>query len=136
MVASTALYGALAFGVSLSLLDASFSAVTKSAGSGDLEGIFCAFMLISLVAYPVLMAIHIALVAAWRKNRGDSDSAIADVPSWVVADLTNPFRGLRALVGMRGGGVSLPAWVAQISHLVWSLALWAWIAAGLVLVAS
>lgn len=135
---STALYGMLAFGVSVLFLDVGAATIFDHARHPvGVEGWFCKYMVVSLVAYVVLMLIHLLMVkiGIWRRGSSPYEGAVAGaVPSWVLADLTNPFRGLRALwlvnfVGTRG--VYRAASVGgQIVHFVWSVALLGWLALG------
>jgi hypothetical protein len=97
---------------------------------------------VALIAYIPLLALQVLVVKLrWRRPPTSLGSVIARVPSWIVADFTNPFRGLRALTGMVGvidprGARGAFVWGTQILHLVWSLVLWVWLAIGLAVVAS
>lgn len=139
LVASTALYGVLSLIVCVFGLDIGLTTMLEAAAQPvGATGWFYAFMTRSLVAYPILVLIHVPLVKARMMRRKWSPyngPLVFQVPSWILADLTSPFRGLLALNGMAKvidvtGSRWAVAWGGQILHLVWALALWAWLAIG------
>ena len=128
----------------LFLFDIDFGTITATAGQDGMAGFFSSYMTLCVPAYPILMGLHVLMVEVTRRFRRSSYpsgfvSVLAQVPSWVGADLTNPFRGLGSLTGRtrkvirtNEGLFRAGAWATQILHLVWSLGLFAWIALGLV----
>jgi hypothetical protein len=146
LCSSTALYGVLSLLACVFLFDVDLGTITAPAGQDGVAGLFSSYMTLCVPAYPILMGLHVLMVEVGRRfDRRFRDhyyprnftSVLARVPSWVGADLTNPFRGLRSIIGARRtidseGLLWVSDWVSVILHLVWSLGLVAWIALGLV----
>lgn len=143
LFASTALYGVLALMACLFLFDIDFGTITATAGQDGVSGLFSSYMTLCVLAYPILMGLHVLMVEVTRRFRGSAyltgfASVLAQVPSWVLWDLTNPFRGLgslssgtRKVIATNEGLARAGSWATSILHLVWSLGLFAWIALGL-----
>lgn len=144
---STALYGLVAAVVCVFGFDVAPGALYDAARDPSVSSPewFFAFVGWSVVAYPVLVAMHVAL--SWvayqvRARRGTAYGVrvFRHGIRVLVAEVTNPFRGLVALRGASGVIDSTGLWFVYdwghvIVHFVWALAFWVTFVAGFVAVA-
>lgn len=136
---STALFGIVALLACLLWLNVDPDRIRNpEAGTPALLGAFFSLLVVSPIAYPVLMAIHVAMCKIderIRKTRGES-SWFEDVAGAFIEDVSNPFLDIwvpifRAKDNDSRGLVFLIQWTVAIACLIWALALVGFLAYGL-----
>ena len=85
----TPLFGLIALPISIFLLDVNFTTIYQNAIEPiSFAGYFSAFMLLSVLAYPIFVTIHLLMVKVRRKNRDLVEAYL----SALGTDLIAPFR--------------------------------------------
>ena len=143
LIRSPALYGLLWMPVCMFVLGVKFKTISDAATSskGCFLDWFYASISMSLLAYPVLLVIHVVML--WFRNRlrrsTQERPVLLGLADAVLADFTNPVRGLGALRTMgelkrrdlnEPGRWTLWGWFVQIIHFLWALAVWGYFAFG------
>jgi len=146
LLASTALYGVLSLLVCVLALGVSMSEVVDGARRfTSFTDAFYAFMLASIVAFVVAHLLNYLVgrvVYLWERRQGygvRGKSYFASFPGILLAEATNPFRGLLALKGASKvidstGLWFLHDWGQTLTHFVWAVAFWALLVSGFVAV--
>ena len=136
---STALYGIVALLVCLLGLKVDPGRIRNpEAGTSILLDAFFSLLVVAPVAYPLLMAVHVAMCKIderLRKARGES-SWFEDVAGAFIEDVSNPFVDIwipifRAKDNDSRGLVFAIQWAVAIACLLWAVALVGFLAYGL-----
>ena len=136
LITSTALYGIISLLVSLIGFRIDFSTLYNAAfHASNLLEYFYAFMFWSPAAYIVLIPIHFVLAKILGLQDGGFGTCLKEYGGQMLADFTNPWRGLVALIG---AGETIDTfdwygfycWIEVILHFVWSLGLFGFIGYG------
>lgn len=135
---STALYGILSLGICIFGLKINLPSMLNVAmNPGSMLEIFYAYMIWSVPAYIVLLVVHFLLykINLLYSPRYRSEFNLETLFSWIIADLTNPIRGLRSLiVGRKYNGSKglwgIYVWGQVILHFVWTIVLILWLING------
>lgn len=146
LLASTALYGIVSLLVCVLALGVSLSDIVDGARRlSSFTDAFYAFLLVSVAAFLVAHLLNYLVgrvVYLWEKRQGygvRGRSYLASFPGILLAEATNPFRGLLALKGASKvidstGLWFLHDWGQTLTHFAWAVALWALLAAGFIAV--
>ena len=101
---------------------------------------FIAFMIWSVPAFIVLSILHLLLCKIDDRANGlgvKTQISLRTICTWLLRDITNPFRGLFSFVGARKtidskGWWFIHDWGEVILHFVWAVSLIVWIAYGFI----
>ena len=113
----------------------------------NVQETFIAYIVWSVPAYIILFAIHSILVVINHKRYPKQiqerfDPLIKSMGSWIISDITNPFRGLMAFFTLKNcydrnlidckGWALIDVWGTTIIHFLWSVLLFGWIIFGFI----
>lgn len=136
LITSSALYGIISLLVSLIGFRMDFSTLYDAAfhASSILE-VFYAFMFWSPAAYIALIPIHYILAKILGFQEGGFGTSLKRYGGKLVADFSNPWRGLVSLIGA-GNTIDtfdlygFYCWIQVIAHFLWSIGLFGFIGYG------
>ena len=138
---STAFYGVLSLVLYLLLFKPEFAQMlTIALNPNGMPDWFIAFMIWSVPAFIVLSILHLLLCKIDDRANGlgvKTQISLRTICTWLLRDITNPFRGLFSFVGARKtidskGWWFIHDWGEVILHFVWAVSLIVWIAYGFI----
>lgn len=137
---STVLYGTLALLACLLWLGVDPDMIRNpEAASSALLSAFFSLLVVSPIAYPLLMAVHLAMCKIDERITGTrgASSWFEDAAGAFIEDVRNPFLDIwipifRAKDNNAGGVVFVLQWMVAIACLIWAVALVGFLTYGLV----